>query len=406
MICANRSVLSRASALALLLAAWLAVVPAQAANVAKGLAHAYQHVLDSMRRPAANGLLITSVQLPEKLVRIGLQPGDIITRIAGTRMTGAAALKACVAARADSKQPVSIIAVRSLAPQQFLTAAPALTALEHIGFINVRAGAAAPLNPPATPRNKLKLNWSRVQTLQPHGQQAVGHDTWMLVFYHQFVVGAIHLQVSHRGPAWKLLWNQESVSGGPLPAMAWRIAFDPGNYQRRAAIRMRSFTRWSAQGVLNGRTAGDSIETFSAKSKGQPASAHTILSASNAVPLPLLAIMASAMPPQRKLVLPVTDLAGQTLETRLGCVLISSRQQDINFAGANQPVRVLRVLWMDMPLYKFWLSPHGTLLGMNFGHGFSAYRVAGASVVRHIIPKARRVDVLPATVLLNATAGD
>jgi hypothetical protein len=32
--------------------------------------------------------------------------------------------------------------------------------------------------------------------------------------------------------------------------------------------------------------------------------------------------------------------------------------------------------------------------------------VAGASVVRHIIPKARRVDVLPATVLLNATAGD
>ena len=404
MICDNRTVFPVASAL--VLAALLAMPPTQAATVAKPLAHAYQNVLTSMRRPTANGLLIASVQLPEKLIRIGLQPGDIITRIAGARMTNAATLKAAIKAHAASKQPVSMIVVRALALRQFLTHAPALTALGQIGIVNVRAGAAAPLNPPATPRNKLKLNWSRVQTLEPHGRQAVGHDTWMLVFYRQFVVGAIHLQVSHRGPAWRLLWNQESVSGGPLPAMAWRIAFDPGDYQHDPAIRMTSFTRWSPEALMQGRLVGDSIKTISAISKTKPALTHTYLSAANAVPLPLLAIMASALPPKRKRVLPVTNLAQDTLETRLGCVLTSSRQQNINFAGATQPVRVVRVLWMDIPRYKFWLSPRGTLLGMNFGHGFSAYRVAGAAVVRNIIPKARRVDVLPATVTIKAPAGD
>ena len=404
MICANRTLLPVASAL--LLAASLVIAPTQAATVAKPLAQAYQNVLSSMRRPAANGLLIASVQLPEELIRIGLQSGDIITRIAGARMTNAATLKAAITAHAASKQPVSMIVVRALALRQFLTHAPALAALGQIGIVNVRAGAAAPLNPPATPRNKLKLNWSRVQTLEPHGRQAVGHDTWMLVFHHQFVVGAIHLQVSHRGPAWRLLWNQESVSGGPLPARAWRIAFDPGDYQHEPAMRMTSFTRWSPETLMQGRLVGDSIETISAISKHKPASTHTYLSASNAVPLPLLAIMASALPPKRKLVLPVTDLAQNTLETRLGCVLTSSRQKDITFAGSNQPVRVVRALWMDVRRYTFWLSPHGTLLAMNFGHGFSAYRVAGAAVVRHIIPKIRRVDVLPAAVTIKAAAGD
>jgi hypothetical protein len=404
MICADRTRLSLASGL--LLAACLIPAPVHAVNVAKPLTQAYENVLGSMRRPAAGGLLITSVQLPEILRRIGLRPGDIITRIGGSRVKNSATLNAFIAAHAGSRQPISIIVVRALAPRQFLAHAPALKSLELIGTISVRAGAAAPLNPPATPRRKLALNWSRVQTIQPQGQQALGRDTWMLVFHRGFVVGAIHLQVSHPGPQWSLLWNQESISGGPLPAMAWRIAFEPGDYQHKPAVRMISFTRWSSGGILRGRPAGDSIDMIFTSSKTKLPTSRSCQTAANAVPLPLLAVMAAAMPAQRHLVLPITDLAQQNLETRLGCVLTSGRRRVIQFAGATQPVRVLRVLWMDIPRYKFWLSPRGTLLGMNFGRGFSAYRVTGAAVVRHIIPKARLRDMLPATVSVNPPSGD
>ncbi len=401
MICANRTLLPIASAL--LLATTLRV---PAATVAKPMARAYQQVLSSMRSPAANGLLITSVQLPHNLIHLGLQSGDIITRLGGTRMRDLTALKTALAARSASKQPISIIVVRGATIHQFLAHMPALKALTHIGLISVRAGAAAPLNPPPTPRSNLKLQWSRVQTLEPHGRQAAGHDIRMLVFYHQLVVGAIHLQVSHLGPSWKLLWNQESVSGGPLPALAWRIDFIPGNYQQAPALRMTSFTRWSKQGVLRGRRAGNSFQTDFVATKHESRSSRTVLSAANASPLPLLTVLASAMPPQRNRVLPITDLAQGTLETRLGCVLTSGRQQDIHFAGADQPVRVMRILWMDIVRDKFWLSPRGALLGMHFGRGFSAYRVSGASVVHRIIPKTRLINILPATISIHQTSGE
>ena len=401
MICANRTLLPLACSL--LLAAPLC---GTAATVAKPLAHAYQQVLTSMRSPAGSGLLITSVQLPENLRHIGLQPGDIITRVGGTRLRDLTTLKAALAARSTSKQPISIIAVRGTTIQQFLAHLPALKTLENMGLVSVRAGAAAPLNPPPTPRQNLKLQWSRVQTLEPHGRQAVGHDLRMLVFYHHLVVGAIHLQVSHLGPSWKLLWNQESVSGGPLPAMAWRIAFNPGNYQQAPALGMTSFTRWSKRGILQGRCEGSTIHTVFAATKNKSGSSRTILSASDAAPLPLLALLASAMPPQRNRVLPITDLAQDTLETRLGCVLTSGRQHEIDFAGADQPVRVMRILWMDILRDKFCLSPRGALLGMHFGRGFSAYRVSGAAVVHHIIPKTRLINILPATISIDHTSGE
>ena len=359
-----------------------------------------------MRIPAGSGLLITSVQLPHDLTHLGVQPGDIITRLGGMRMRDLTTLKAVLAAHSRSKQPISIIVVRGTTIQQFLAHPPALKTLASIGLVTVRAGAAAPLNPPATPRKELKLQWSRVQTLEPHGRQAVGHDIRMLVFYHQLVVGAIHLQVSHLGPSWKLLWNQESVSGGPLPAIAWRIDFRPGNYQRAPALRMTSFTRWSKQGILRGRRIGNNIETVFLPAKNKLSASRTVLSSANAAPLPLLALLASAMPPQRDRVLPITDLAQDTLETRLGCVLTSGRQQQIHFAGADQPVRVMRILWMDIVRDKFWLSPRGALLGMRFGPGFSAYRVSGALVVRRIIPKSRLIDILPATVSIRRTSGE
>ena len=402
MICVNRTLFPIASALL------LAAVPrvAAAAAVAKPLAHAYQQVLSSMRRASADGLLITSVQLPDNLVHIGFQPGDIITRFGGARMRDLTTLKNVIAAHGTSKQPISIIVVRGATIRQFLADARTLMTLEHIGTVSVRAGAAAPLNPPATPRHDLKLQWSRVQTIEPHGRQAVGHDIRMLVFYHQLVVGAIHLRVFHSGPSWKLLWNQEPVSGGPLPAVAWRIAFIPGNYQQAPALRMTSFTRWSKQGILRGRRDGNTLETVFAAAKNKSRSSRTILSAANAAPLPLLAVLASAMPAQRNRVLAITDLAQDTLETRLGCVLTSGRRQEIHFAGTDQPVRVMRVLWMDIVRDKLWLSPRGALLGMRFGRGFSAYRVAGASVVHRIIPKTRLINILPAAVSIHRDSGE
>ena len=392
MICVNRTLFPLACSL--LLATPLCV---PAATVAQPLADAYQHVLSSMRRPPAAGLLVTSVLLPENLRHIGLQPGDIITRLGGTRMRDLITLKTVLVTDRTSKQPISIIVARGTTIHQFLAPLPALMTLEHIGIISVRAGAAAPLNPPPTPRHDLKLQWSRVQTVEPHGRQAVGHDLRMLVFYHQLVVGAIHLQVFHSGALWKLLWNQESVSGGPLPAMAWQIRFIPGTYQHAPALRTISFTRWSKQGILQGRREGNRIQTVFTAAKNKSRSSRTILSAANAVPLPLLAVLASAMPAQRNRVLPITDLAQDTLETRLGCVLTSGKQQEIHFAGADQPVRVMRILWMDIVRDKFWLSPRGALLGIHFGRDFSAYRVSGASVVHRIIPKTRLINMLPAT---------
>lgn len=401
MICANRTLLPIASAM--LLATTLRL---PAATVAPPLAHAYQQVLSSMRSPAGSGLLITSVQLPHNLTHLGVQPGDVITRLGGTRMRDLTTLRAVLAAHRRSKQPLSMIVVRGTTIQQFLADLPALKTLANIGLITVRAGAAAPLNPPATPRKELQLQWSRVQTLEPHGRQAVGHDIRMLVFYHQLVVGAIHLKVSHLGPSWKLLWNQESVSGGPLPAIAWRIDFRPGNYQHAPALRMTSFTRWSKQGSLRGSRIGNNIETVFLSAKNKLSASRTVLSSASAAPLPLLALLASAMPPQRDRVLPIIDLAQDTLETRLGCVMTSGHQQQIHFAGADQPVRVMRILWMDIVRDKFWISPRGALLGMHFGPGFSAYRVSGASVVRRIIPKSRLIDILPATVSIRRTSGE
>ncbi len=404
MTCAKRpfSALVLASGLALAAVA----APAGAATIARPLEAAYQNVLGVMRRPPANGLLITSVELPAALARIGLQPTDIITHIAGHRMKNPAALKTVLQSNAASKQPIAIQVVRGLKVRHILARIATLHALQNIGFISVRAGAPAPLNPPATTRRKLKLMWSRVQTVEPRGQEATGCDTWMLVFYHQLVVGAIDLQVSHLGPSWKLLWNQETVSGGPLPALAWRIIFNPGDHQHLPALRIASFTRWQAHGAIQGRRVGDTFYVSPVTPESKKVIPRRYPSADNAAPLPLMALLASAMPPHRGLVLPVTDLAQQTLETRLGCVMTMSRQQQINFAGADQRVRVVRMLWLDIPRYKFWISPRGTLLGMNFGQGFSAYRVAGAAVVKRVIPRTRLVNVLPQTVTIKQSSGE
>ncbi|MGC9259247.1 MAG: hypothetical protein ACP5I8_04080 [Phycisphaerae bacterium] len=377
-----------------------------AAPVAKPLAGAYEQVLSAMRRPTANGLLITSVELPADLTRIGLRPADIVTRIAGRKVGNTATLKAALPPQLSATRPIALLAVRGLTMRHFLVPAKILGDLERLGMISVRAGAPAKLNPPATARRKLELDWSHVQTLEPRGHEAVGDDTWMLVFYHRLVVGAIHLQVSHLGPSWKLLWNQESVSGGPLPALAWRIGFNPGDYHHQPAIRMATFTRWSPAGVIQGRRAGETFHVTSAIREHNKTSTRLYPSAANAVPLPLLALLACTMPKHRQRVLPITDLAQQTLETRLGCVLVSGGGRKIIFAGANQPGRVVLGLWMDIPLYQFWLSPAGTLLGLTFGPGFSAYRVGGASVIRKIIPQRRRVDVLPANVTLKESSGD
>ena len=377
-----------------------------AAPVARPLARAYQQVLTAMLRPAADGLLIASVELPSGLARTGLCPGDIITRLAGKKIENTSALKAALALQLSPARPVAVQAVGGLTTRHFLVSGKSLRDLERLGLISVRAGAPARLNPPATARRKLKLNWSRVPTLEPRGREAVGHDIWMLVFYQKFVVGSIHLQVSHPGPSWKLLWNQESVTGGPLPALAWRIAFHPGDYQYQPAIRMDTFTRWSSAGMLQGRRIGNTFHVISELSGHHAPSTHLYPSTADAVPLPLLALLACAMPAHHQLVLPVADLAQQTLETRLGCVLASGRRREIIFAGARRPGRVVRGLWMDLPLYEFQLSPAGALLGIKFGPGFSACRVGGASVIRNIIPQKRLIDVLPATIALNRPSGD
>jgi hypothetical protein len=404
MICVKRpySALAWAAGLA------LATVTAHggATPMARPLAAAYQQILRVMRRPPANGLLVTSVELPASVVRIGVQPGDIITQLAGHRMNNSAALTTVLQSNAGSRQPLALLVVRGLQVRHIHANIRTLNALKHIGVIGVRAGAPAPLNPPATARDKLKLMWSRVQTLEPRGREAAGGDTWMLVFYHQLVVGAIRMQVSHLGPTWKLLWNQEAVSGGPLSAMAWRMAFIPGDHQQIPAVRITHFTRWQAHGVVQGRRVGDTFYVSSVTSKVKAPRPHRYRSADNAAPLPLLALVASALPPHHGLVLPVTDLAQRTLETRLGCVMTMSRRQEINFAGAGQRVRVVRMLWMDVPRNTFWISPRGTLLGMKFGNGFSAYRVAGAAVVQRIIPKSRLMDVLPEDITITSSSGD
>lgn len=404
MIFAERPLLAMATALVLTTS--LRVPGLNAAPVAKPLAQAYQNILTVMRRPSTNGLLITSVELPAALARAGLRPADIITHIADQRVTSAATLHAISKANSDSKQPIAIIAVRGLLVRQFLQPAAILRPLTTIGLISVRAGAPAPLNPPPTVRHKLRLRWSRVQTLEPRGHEAIGHDTWMLVFYHQLVVGAIHLQVSHRGSAWKLLWNQESVSHGPLPALAWQISFDPGDYQHQPAMRMRTFIRWTTAGKIHARCRGDTFYVSSATSHQQVVALRACPTAADAAPMPLMALLAEALPAQRSLVLPVSSLAQNTLETRLGCVLTTSPQQEISFGGADQQVRIVRMLWMDIPRYKFWLSPAGELLGIHFGHGFSAYRVSGAAIVRHVIPASRLICVLPPTITIRQTAGE
>ncbi len=379
----------------------LAIPPAKAMVAAGPLAQAYQNVLTAMRRPPTNGLLIISVELPARLARIGLQPADIITHIANQRIGGIAAFDAVLKTHSTARQPVPIIVVRAMRIEHFLATAATLQELKSVGVISVRAGAPAPLNPPATARAQLKLNWSRIPTIEPRGQEAVGQDTWMLVFYHQLVVGAIQLRVSHLGTTWKLLWNQESVANGPLLPMAWKIAFEPGDYQHSPALRMTTFTRWTRAGAIQGRYAGNTLYAAPLTPKITPTRAPACNSAANAAPLPLLALLASALPAHHGLVLPISDLAQQTLETRLGCVLTIGKQQEIHFAGANQRVRVVRMLWMDQPRYKFWISPHGGLLGINFGRGFSAYRVGGGMIIRRIIPKARLINVLPMNVTLK-----
>lgn len=404
MIFAERPLLAMAAALALTTSLRVESLPA--APVAKPLAQAYQNILTVMRRPSADGLLITSVELPAALARAGLRPADIITHIADQRVTSAATLRAIAKANTGSKQPIAIIAVRGLLVRHFLLPAAILRPLTMIGLISVRAGAPAPLNPPATTRHRLRLRWSRVRTVEPRGHEAIGHDTWMLVFYHQLVVGAIHLQVSHLGSAWKLLWNQESVSHGPLPALAWQIRFNPGDYQHQPAMRIITFTRWTTAGKIRARRQGDTFYVSSATINKQAASPRAYPSSANAAPLPLLALLAQALPAQRALVLPVSSLAQSTLETRLGCVLTTSPRQEINFGGADQQVRIVRMLWMDIPRYKFWLSSAGTLLGIHFGPGFSAYRVGGAAMVRQVIPAVRLLNVLPPAVTIKITSGE
>jgi hypothetical protein len=124
----------------------------------------YQAVLAAMKSPAVTGLLITEIGADSAAGAAGAMGGDILINYAGKEVRTLKDLRANVADMiataevADVKRKV-LMQVRRGNQELLLQ-----VEREPLGIrvIEVEAGVAAPLNPPASPRGSIKLAWEEL----------------------------------------------------------------------------------------------------------------------------------------------------------------------------------------------------------------------------------------------------
>ncbi|HMD53308.1 MAG TPA: hypothetical protein VKJ65_02015, partial [Phycisphaerae bacterium] len=306
------------------------------------LAQAYQKILSTLRQPPADGVVILSAELPPELVKSGLEPGDVIMRAAGKSVATPADLAAQFAA-ADS---LSL----SIARGQTNLTLQVPNSVNSMEMLNVTAGLAAPLNPPATPRKDFDLLWNQVPTLDPQPGQAAGHDMWFLVFdSDQDACGALHLTTS-AGPDASLDWDFLAPAGGPLPAQAWHIEFQTGDNHSTLPFQLQGALWWLGKDwIIMGQNPNGS-ELF-VKINGHK-DIQNIQTLPGAVPTPALSMLAAALPHKSGIVLPVAEIMNGS--TQPGCVLVTRGEDKISIGGAQQTAWKVDLLRYDIPAYSFW----------------------------------------------------
>jgi hypothetical protein len=141
----------------------------QAADPSVEIQQQYERVLQTLRRPAITGVLITEILPDSAAGAAGLRGGDIITQFDGEPVDGLAVLRERLAAAMAERieegttTPLVVRARRTHAEGKSQEIS-AFVRREPLGIraVEVQAGAEGPRNPPPSLRGKIKLNWEGV----------------------------------------------------------------------------------------------------------------------------------------------------------------------------------------------------------------------------------------------------
>jgi len=335
----------------------------------------YQQVLAVVKNPAAPGALVLETA-PESAGRAaGLWPGDIITRYDDRAIEGDQELRAAIAdAIAPQAEQLYVIDVRV---PVLVRRGPQAVALRvpkgplGLTIITVAAGVAGPRNPPATPREKLRLEWDRL-----HQNPRRIAEMWTLLEWHQKPYAMECSILALHPEAAELTVNTTELDGH---AARCRIEFVPGDNQLAPALATTALSYRGALAVTavrRGRTVRGTISPA-----GEAPAAVEFPTTPDAVPAYATATLAAALPHETGLVLPLAQLSELDLQTRLGYCLCTRSAATVtrdsgNTAGtpaATSPATwCVQLLHFGRPEITYWFNDQRALLHADLGMGLQA----------------------------------
>jgi hypothetical protein len=155
----------------------------------------YEAVLAQMKKPVAGGVLVTEIGPGSPAGAAGLRGGDIITTLGGEEVRDLKSLRQRIAdllaaAVTDEREKKVVLVVRRQIlhrspkdPPPMIQTVTLQVPREPLGIraIEVEAGVAAALNPPANPRGSIKLAWDDLRQLQNAGGD-LGQVGWFRTY--------------------------------------------------------------------------------------------------------------------------------------------------------------------------------------------------------------------------------
>ena len=317
----------------------------------------YQKVLHIMKSPPATGVLVADVTKDGPGDKAGLKPGDIITTYDGAAADTLHSLKQALADALAAQ-----VKDETIGPKVELKLVrdgkPVVLAADRGGLevtpLEVRSGVAAELNPPATPRDKLAVEWDLLMpppkgdgagaAVQPARRQ-------FLVFYSAegAVLAVMQFSLAREGPALESdmkVFTREDPESPTLHITAQFVCSDGKDlppFLLDTLTYDNPLTHFKVQ--RQGTRLVERGRTDDARAEPTP-------SLMTAVPLECgVESLAAAMPHEAARVLAFPGLDPYSLQTRLGYALVTMGQRKVTINKKEQPlwgVQLMRFAQVEM----------------------------------------------------------
>jgi hypothetical protein len=326
----------------------------------------YQQVLAVLKDPPAPGALVVETGPDSPGRTAGIWPGDIITRYDARPITTDNDLRTAIADTA-AQQEGQISAIDVRIPVKVRRKQETITLRVPKGplaltIVSVEAGVPGPLNPPSSPRDKLRLEWNKV----PHQIGTTEHPTWTALELHR-QPWAVERSALSLGDSSAILTVTTSETDGGQSSC--RIDFSASDHQTTPGFLLNSLRYRDVDSITAQRHGLLMRGTSSRAGQTTVINAPTTLTA---VPTYAIATLAAALPQEPDLVLPIDELSEIDLQTRLGYVLATQGKQSLRVGSQETSAWCVQVLHFARAEMTFWFDDHRQLIHADLGMGLKA----------------------------------